>query len=428
MFGQILGKATDLLGKAFILAGAIPAMVLLFGFGVLTSGTASIEAMTRAADAKSLTDALAWLVSVLALGAVLFVLRGRLVDFVAAVPGNSLEGLREFMIARQLRGSVRADRQRTYWTDAVTAARWYELDFAVAPEPPDTRPSPFWWHVVRAATRARRELGKFVLFDDPTRVLGARACRRVSLGLLALRAYFHEHPDEPAVRDELAAWRGLLHGPSAERVRAALVQVAGYCHRQWFFHWINKQSQPDASQIQPTEFGNAIASLGGYAKARYGMQTATLWSRLSCLLPESERKEVAELRTVVEALIVLWFCVLLLFGYSLVVLAGTLATLPGGGAEAWRPALVALLVLIVAATVAPFLYSLALVSLQALIEKIKALVDVYHVKLLQALGLQPKDTGEVIHLLVELDALINQGQKRAVVRELSGPPRSAAQG
>jgi hypothetical protein len=430
MFGQVLGKATEVLGKAFLLAGVLPALVLIGGASAILFGLPSLAALARTAGAAALADALLLLVAVLAIAVVIFVPRSRLVEFIEAMPGDGpIRWLRERLIARQLRLKRKVSLVREAFAQQVTAVKWCaERQFD---DPGDAPPQKLpWWRVAFRAGTARRTLARLARRSG---VLSPRQCRRISNGLLALYAFAASNLHDPRWRTEAAVWKALLQGETEAAARDALDQVAHFDERRWQAEWVRAQAQPKKEKyLQPTEFGNVMASLGDYADERYGIETATLWGRIWWLLPESDRREIGDQRVVTEALVVLWYVLVALLvlaaGQLLFALAQVFFVAPAQHDRLVAPAgtLIAALWLLSLWLAAVLAYRLSVYSLDGLVQKVKSLVDVYHLKLLSTLGLQPKTIGEVHVLLTELGRFITTGEQRDDNRQLAAAPQKVA--
>jgi hypothetical protein len=418
MFAQALGKATDLFGKAFLLAGLVPAAVVLLGLWILGAGSAAVGQIRALLDSPTASGIALALLVLLALASMLFVLRARVIGLLESLSWRGLTALRESLIARQLRRALREDRERERWTETYTAMDWCMRGFPSGPQPTGLR-VPYWCAVAKASRRGRAALSRFLVFGQQDDVIDARLARRLGDGLLALRIFALAHPSDARAAQEIDAWRRMLAGPDSSVARSALEQAQADCHRQWFLPWKQASKLPDRSQMQPTQIGNLMASLGTYAQQRYGISADVLWPRLWCVLPEGERKEVTDLRLQCKALGVLWLCMGILAVAALFFLARVAFVPHADLAESMTQIVVALLVFALAAAGMSLCCGMTALSVEALVDRIKALVDVHHVRLLRSLGLQPADTGEAIRMLAELEALITSGSRRVVVRPLS---------
>jgi hypothetical protein len=101
---------------------------------------------------------------------------------------------------------------------------------------------------------------------------------------------------------ELDGWREMCR--SSSRIRSYVASLNDYAvYERYASSSARKSQYPDAHWIEPTRLGNIFGALEGYSVDQYGIDTATLWSRLECILPERHLQEFLNAQLALSALL-----------------------------------------------------------------------------------------------------------------------------
>src|ERR1700722_15707964 len=103
MIGSVFKEVKGLFGKAYLLAGLLPAAFLLLGYDWFSQGDqvfkVLIQTLLESKERSGIT--LLHLTEILVLGVVFYAIRIPLMLFVEDMPGRWIRPLREFLISRK---------------------------------------------------------------------------------------------------------------------------------------------------------------------------------------------------------------------------------------------------------------------------------------------------------------------------------------
>jgi len=351
------GEIKGVFGKAYLLAGALPATLLVLGWlwyvgvdRVPEGGGAEVRARSLVAVVATALEGLTGdeatdevvtvILLTLALGLVFYAGRTSLVDLLQRLPGRALDPLRRTLTRRQHARWLRADREVHERLHQLTILeRWLtDLDLVPPVRLPSTERVAAAGEMRSASAEARRVFAALLdagpsASEPPSReatsailaglrALYAYACDPVEPWLLhrrgeaSLRTYVRAYLGAgrrygasagprrryatAACVAELAAWRLLV----ARRGAGRLLQVlADAVNVEWAEARSRLDAFPEARWLRPTSLGTGRSALDDYAEDRYGIPTSTLVHRLGGAMPEAERKEIGDARLQVETLV-----------------------------------------------------------------------------------------------------------------------------
>jgi hypothetical protein len=156
-------------------------------------------------------------------------------------------------------------------------------------------------------------------------------------------------------------------------------------------------------EVAPTAFGNVVAALRSYGYTRYGLSLPTVWTRLQSLIA-TEASYFASLQSVKAqvdfSVISCWLAVASTAVWAIV--------LPFWGSSPWRFLAVAIL----GPLIARFAYLAAVENYVAFGEVVRAGVDLYRFRLLEALSLpRPRSLSEERRIWEALRKVTDFGQE-----------------
>ncbi len=449
--------------KAFLLAGVLPSGVLILGANGYVKGWGGVRTTLQQSIAswKSFVESVSLMVLAgLAIALTFYAARHLILGFFQNLSKPVPKRLRDWRVRvnQEEELNCRTEVQKALWR--ITVARWHERGFefgefvhplvreAVLSLP--TREELLRnCERVRATIRACRRMLDEVQQQEVLAVLCPLHLLAADRGRVGERAYnifmAHGAPQGTAKADwfeaeqqlgisaagdwlgrELALWKNLV-GQSANATEV-FDAVADDVQHDYARAYARQRAFPSRPWLQPTRIGNIFAALDDYSCTRYGMDTATLWSRLQTILPERHREEVRSGQLSIETFLNLTVAFALLGVVSLVLMFSSAAKITGtllfGKYEwaRWRMAgpilgqtskekwWVAIFVM-ASAALAVLSYSAAIYAAGFVRERIEAMVDVHVLRWLRYLGFAPKDVGERAKLLERLGLFFGGGSQ-----------------
>lgn len=83
-------------------------------------------------------------------------------------------------------------------------------------------------------------------------------------------------------------------------------------------YWMRRRYAPDPQKVMPTQLGNILRAFESYANHVYGMDSITMWFRLSAVIPKDYRDQIADAESSVYAMLNLSFVLAVVAGEVLV--------------------------------------------------------------------------------------------------------------
>lgn len=371
-----------LLGKAFLFAGWLPALLFTLAVLLLVERPADPREAFQtwlAGDTKQVvSEALAFAGATVLLGYLLFGMRGWTRGLLAGDwPGfPPFPWLRRCLVALQVRRRTRLE-ERAFWAHIdFDIARFLvddnELvglkDLLGKDRPlPDCTPSDW-----ERAWRASRRFGRW------------RTSRiRRALRTLACLKSQTEAKTNAASRAEQAL---LKRKQDDAGFAAALRLVKLQAYQDWSAVQTQVDAMPSVSYAAPTPLGNILSRLADYPQRLYGINLIILWPRLAHVMSNEQKEDVDDSLTFVD------FCC-----------TASLLSLVAAGIAVWqlpfdelrqvslRPleleGLVSLWPVVLASGAALALYRLSLIGAEGYASKVKASIDLCRFELLKQLHL-----------------------------------------
>lgn len=418
----LVNQAKSGFSRPLLLAGGIPAILLLCGIKLVNGGLSQLQqdllALLKTASPELTATGLVSLLVVLFASGVFFVARTLTLRTLQAVPGRPLSLVRRHLLTTQVErwwmSERRVRQSEARLTPLIKAA---DLDFAggglAASAPTDGR--------ALERSRAARALVQRLAARDQKGWFAFEATE-VDVVVDGLTALFALPPDDG--QREGAAWSTLAEQPA---VRDVIKRMAADAFRETRAATQDRQQHPDDERwLTPTRLGNRVAALDDYAEQRYGIDTGSLWLRLWGILTADERNTVSGAQLGLETLSNIAFVFLLLSGLVLVGAAGQLiAGLRLGRAVdvAWPDVLLFLAFV----TLARIAYNACVFAFETVAERVVRLVDLRRLHLLTALGYDaPKTVDEERQMWSELRGFFATADRRLPTRPLTVPPPPAA--
>jgi hypothetical protein len=428
MIGTFLSQFGAGLGKGFVMSGLLPAAVFLLGLRWYRYGSEGIAASVQdilRSDAVTLSA-----LALAALGLLFYASRGFFLYVLQTVPGAPLQGLRDHLVASEVRRGRRLRAEKERFLARLTALNWAtERDFALPGAPAPGVAEEFRaYHALLGSREGRAVLARLARTEERDAVLAFdERVRAIVEGLLDLHRLAALAPGDPALPRELDAWRKVLADPD-HGARELLVEVWRVTNARYLEVYAAYQALPREERARPTRLGNRLAALEAYARRRYQIDTSALWVRIWGVLSADERGQVVDAQLRVEALAS--FCVSL-FALALTIAA---AWAIGERPEPGTPVVAVGTYLLPRALwtallaggsllLAGMSYRAAEFAFGTLAETITRLVDLHRTKLLLALGYEPpKTVAEELEIWAELRAFFAQAKARTPTRALRTPP------
>ena len=394
-FNALFDEFKGVLGKAYVLAGFIPAAVLVGSLLLYFSRSSSQEIFSAVADElgkETWTGAAVLTAIVAVVGLVFFAARSVVMTTTQTLEGRPLAAVRYALTRLQIRASQRAEfalNQST--TDLTILDMWIsDLDFERPTLLPDGWQAPSSKTVVRSTRKSIAAMYGHLAKNGRNRPPRRRAFKKVRKGLRHLYAYHHYYDDKIS-ETAIARWRECLKEPSAT---AATQTMADSAHRDLVIAEGAAAVFPDeAKWIQPTRLGNRAASLDDYAEIHYGIDTSTIISRLVQLVSDPEREQLSDGRIGVETLLNLMVASgTLLLVFTVDGIRESIVTLASVGLLKSTPNWHAIIAIVASAFAARLFYLGALRAYDAMAEHIRRVVDLNRLALIEHLGLPMPDT------------------------------------
>ena len=413
MFSELAGKAAESFGRAYVYAGLLPALLLIFGIRAVTGGdvVTELDALLDA-DGKGLTK----LGIATLLVSVIFALsRETIVSFFEDLPGRVLAPVRYWLTRLALRKRARIDDRIARGESEFSAVRWLipESTWGNQGDPYVGAAVPQQdWESVRHLSEAGRNT-VIALRDragGKVDAVAAKAMRVIGASALALYAFSARHLHDRRAAEEELRWKTLFE--SAPSVPLILSLTSNHIQRELVAPVTKKKTYPDGIWVKPTRIGNILSALDDYAKKRYGMPTYLLWRRLWWVLPDKHREEIGAARVVLEGLLCSTLAVVIVAvwaGLCLLFKLPWLSRVPAGSSLG-SYALALTTIAAVLASVVP--YRLALTSSLGLTQKVTALVDLHRLSLLKAIRSPPANAQEEFERFDALKKFWNYGEPR----------------
>jgi hypothetical protein len=406
VFSVLFAEFKGVFGKAYLLAGLLPATLLYFGcswFVVGGSLTIVFRDFFAESDLKSAT-LLAIGAQILFIAFALFAARTFLLKYVQTLrPGCAR--LRRYLIRRQLAHRARVQHDRVNLEVRYNSVLWL-LGARQQVRPSQLPPGyvvPAPAYAVACSREALRACSRLAPhgFDLPAQP------QREEVSIIvagAVAMYACASQDHAALSGPLADWSTVLQRPLA---RALLQAVRDDIHRDLETVHSSEEGFPDPRWVGPTTLGTQSAVLDDYAKSRYGMHSSTMLTRLLIVLAPEERAALADSRLSVEVLVNLSVAMLLTSGFvalqHLKLFAATLFV----GLD-WSGRAFAFLSLPLG--LAWIFYWAAVFAFDSFAEKVTRLIDTNRLALLEKLGFErPERVSEEQALWTELAKFFDYG-------------------
>jgi hypothetical protein len=477
----LLGRLQGVLGKTFLLAGLMPALLLLLGWTWFCGGEARVRALftevaytrpkaeakhtkeprklneavnptkdqpetdpsgdeaTRPRPLMQTVGTVAYRVAlILGLGLVFFAARHLLLRFFTSLPYvPPLHWLsmwyQDWRWMRARRSQMRAAWKMTIlmWPTRGPFTRPKAVN--LPPEAPlgDLRDAEYYRNAIRKWAGAPME-----------RLPSAWILRALFLGLESVYVCMARGTGTPKIQEEMIEWWQLFTNENLNAIgsQEQFSDPSTYEHLQQLLKYaqVNAKREevraalaldrfPDPEWMMPTRLGNALASLDDYAESRYGLDTTALWLRLWGVLSKEERKEVADAQATVETMI------------NLCVALGVLALMIGigslvGAAGGWHwwdreiPALQSAAFAAVAFSLAAMCYWGAVFAVGTYAEHVIRCIDLHRLKLFGTMGFKlPKNVEKERDSLKQLGKFFNDGASLPAHWRLVEPAKELAQ-
>jgi hypothetical protein len=425
MFQALFGQIKGVFGKSYLLAGLIPAAILIIGLNLYRHGVAGVQSAVDTLLGPFDKLAFAGVQNaafLLTTGLAFFALRPLVIETFQSMPWSILSPLRYWMLARQVQRCRKAQRLREAALYDLTVLSWHKRDNV-----PETY-VPRWLKVdsqelvIRKSHQARSALRDIARVSNNRSAASRRAMGRIMDGYRAFYSLLAQRKstngDIASLANELDKWRQLVKTESSS-------DVLGVLEQQTTDHWLRARRKcalfPNyETWIEPTSFGNRLAALDDYAEKRYHIDTTTIWRRIWGILPAQDREEISDAKLSIE--VMLNICVA--FGL-LGAAAAVFLTI-----EAWKIILKdgfthfavnwhAIRVIIGSEIFAYVMYKLSVQMASALTENIVRAVDLYRLRVVVALGYPcPTQVKEELQLFQELQVFFTQGEPRNPNRSL----------
>ncbi len=397
MLDALVSQFRGALGKAFLLAGLLPASVFLLGWTAFLGGRTGVRiAITRVSG--NVSDAALLVLAFVGLAIVFCAGRAMLLRFLQFFP---VPFLRDVLIAGHEDKLRRLIEKKEYALALLSGIAWARRDFKSPGDLPALTSDQA--SCLATSARVRETLG------SDARVSGNFAFS-IARTLTELMQLQRTTPDSDPLKAEIDVWRSILKGVRGEALLGAAEDKA---RKRWLASFHDVERFPSAEWLHPTALGNRLSALDEYADRRYHVDTSTLWTRLRGVLSKEEREEVGDAQLAVEATVGTAAALVLLGACVTVFLPLTdgFRFSARNSAYAFLPFLAAYL-----------LYRSAVLSFDHLAETVKRLLDLHRLKLIEASGYaRPETVDDELELLRELGAFWRQANPRKPMRRLAKP-------
>jgi hypothetical protein len=425
MFQALFGQIKGVFGKSYLLAGLIPAAILIIGLNLYRHGVAGVKSAVDTLLGPSDKLAFAGVQNaafLLTTGLAFFALRPLVIETFQSMPWSILSPLRYWMLARQVQRSRMAKRRREAALYDLTVLSWHKRGNVLESYVPRWLKIDSQELVLRKSCQARSTLRDMTRVSDN----GSAASRR-TMGLImdGYRSFYSllaqrnsTNGDIDSLANELDEWRQLGKSESGS-------DALGVLEQQTTDHWLRARRKcalfPNyETWIEPTAFGNRLAALDDYAEKRYHIDTTTIWRRIWGILPTQDREEISDAKLSIE--VMLNICV----AFGLLGAAAAVSLM----IETWKIILKdgfthlalnwhAIRFITGTEIFAYLMYKLSVQIASALTENIVRAVDLYRLRVVVALGYPcPTQVKEELQLFEELQGFFTQGEPRDPNRSL----------
>lgn len=418
MFDKLYEGILVSLPRAFLLAGLLPATLLVLPPAVYLLGYDGIAALLDEILGEHFQAGRfgVLLVLWLLLGGLIFSLRRRILAHLAQLSGGALLGWLGEGKLRRNRQKVRSlDAQRAEALWRYTVITWPAKDF-YDPEwvLPKKEHSGDGALAIEDSSKGRgklSDLAKTLKAAENIEAVAILPAEQLNIyqGLYRLYALGRVDAKHKGYVDEVAHWRSLASDSFAKTILKEIeLQI-----QQEYRHTVSERAHfPVNEWLRPTVLGNAFEVLDDYAHRRYGIPTRTLWARLWPLLSADERAPVAEGKAAIETLVTHTFawtvsalCIFLLTIHK------TYQNL--GNVTATAPDIVwGTLLTLAVCTLAATSYEGAVSAVRALHEEMVGLVDLKRRAVLEALGFPVTTVKEEIETFSALNTFFEQAVRQ----------------
>jgi len=425
MIGSVFKEVKGIFGKAYLLAGLLPAAFLLLGYDWFSQGDQAFKLLiqTLLEPKQHSGTTLLHITEILVLGFIFYAIRIPLMEFVQDMPGRWIRPVREFLISRKTARLRDWEEKRIVALWKVTVARWYEERFAPRTYLPPGIEALSPKQALRKS-RSGREIVESVVARG-SQAASWRECDSILTSLCSFYVCTSDSKDynEPLKKDlkkELDAWNDLV--ASSNHAKTVMEDVDFYARRQFTPVFARLQAYPSLIGLRPTAVGNEMAALDEYSKKRYGMDASSMWARLREVVPKFSRDEVSAAELNLETILNLLLASLVLL------LAEVVRVVAGFNNGAFRSfanvGAATLLFMVSTVVVVVVLHWGVVYSAGTFRQRVVSLLDVYCLNLVATLGFRPKTVGERDKLLRDLRNLFVQ----AVAMNPNLPIVAAAKG
>jgi hypothetical protein len=424
MIEALIGKIPGSVFQGTVLCGLVPAALMMTGMDWLTGATPDVFGLVRSCISGhcNVSSDLEWFaLGWVLLSAGLYISRSLLLTLVADLPGSLLRTLR----SRRLRKAwnERLCLQTSAELAALRATAFYWL-LNKRKDPPVHLPSDleakFCSPTLDAVDQAFRLLETRASQGEKLVPLSQSESVLLRDGVYSLYALGRQNPQEASYVCRHQRWTELLAAKGNVAAVELLKAELALLQREWAAAYVKKERFAAGIWLAPTALGNALASLDDYSSRRYRIDTSTLWTRLWWILPAAAQERVSSNKVAIEALvntsIVFAALSLVSAGHAAFPLLQQHLLAPLGD-----PARRAPLLSLATALLSWLTYRCAVLAALRFQSTVASLIDVYRLKLLQALGFKPATVAEEGSLFAELRNFFTEAGPRDGKRALVGP-------
>lgn len=399
--GALFGEIKGVLGKAYLLSGLLPAVLLLAGWTWFLRG-GEFEPFLGAfgsSDESVTGEMVIGVAGLLGLGLAFFAVRSFAVHcFQTLSPAP--RWLRRRLVRRQLQRRAQASHEIERRELDYNAVQWVCDRHADRRfHRPTTVPAgrAHGSEVLERSKAARESLERMSIETfAPLPVPSWRDSERIVAALAELYVHSSQHYDEPATQQEIGGWKDLVGHWWAEGI---LASIADSLYGQVNEAQRRLGSFPERPWVRPTALGSRASALDDYGATRYRISTTSLLTRLTGVLGADDRSSLADSRLAVEVFVVL----------SLAMMALSFACLGDNVRHCWAhdgelefdPRTAAFVA--VPALLAWLFYRSSILAFDLHSVQVKRMVDLHRLKLIRKLGHEsPSDVAEERSMWQEL--------------------------
>ena len=410
MIGTVYKEAKEIFGKDFVLAGILPAAMLLFAILWYELGWSNVKSLTATwiSSKSEFTSGAIFAVGCLFVTAlIVFSVRQPVLNCLRYLPYSFLRPVRERLRANQFKKLLAIEQELELVEWKYTVAMWHKRDFAPGKYTPSFIRDKSEAQALRESARAREEASSIVSAKLMT--LGIEGTETLITGLGALHVFLTRNKTvPPEISAEVQQWNDLLN--STPRMGLLFELLEARILPQFVDVFEKKNAFPSLRWIQPTALGNEIAALDDYSESRYGIETSALWPRLREVIPAHSRDDVATAEVNIE---IIANFLIATASISLVVL----------GTFVWRHHVDSrgILALVVLIGLEVLLYRSAVYATGIFRHKVIGLIDVYLLMFLYSMGHRPTTDGQRREILSSLKERFVNGTPLVPSTSLQAP-------